>query len=306
MRSPSGDEEGFALPQAIWAVGALSLLAIMLVRETASRSSDVSLLAARMESEAAIEGAVRIGAAYFDRTTGDARFGRIACTLDRQKLLITLRPETARVDINASSSIFLGMLMEAVGLDSAKAETIAARIVDYRDADDTPEDEGAERPDYLRKFDLDYGPRNGPYETVDELAYVPGVDSDIMNRLLPHITVHARTSRIDREYADAVVLTALDRFDSSGAGNAIRTPVVRQPSVPSQQFRSAGGATRTALNLRIVARGAGGYTAARQIVLSERFRRFEPVRALEWRMVTVSEEEAAALNEPFGDCLGIG
>lgn len=85
---------------------------------------------------------------------------------------VSVADENAKININTASK---DMLMGLPGVDSA----IADAILDWRDTDDEPRAEGAER-DYYEALPDPYPCKNGPFDTVGELSLVKGMTVDIM------------------------------------------------------------------------------------------------------------------------------
>jgi hypothetical protein len=80
-----------------------------------------------------------------------------------------LIPVAGCVDVNNASAALLASLP---GCDAS----IAAAIVDWRDTDDAPGENGAERSDgAYTGATVAYAPRNAPFETLEELRMVRGV-----------------------------------------------------------------------------------------------------------------------------------
>ncbi len=83
--------------------------------------------------------------------------------------VFALTAEAGRLDVNHAPAEILAALP---GLDAG----IAAAIVDWRDADDTVGEGGAERGDgAYAGAKIPYAPRNAPFEALEELRLVRGV-----------------------------------------------------------------------------------------------------------------------------------
>ncbi|MCY2925820.1 MAG: type II secretion system protein GspK, partial [Planctomycetota bacterium] len=80
--------------------------------------------------------------------------------------------EASKVDLNSAGA---GMLSRLPGMTSE----LAAGAADWRDADDTTSDTGAEG-DYYRSLDDPYRAKNAPFETIEELLLVKGFTRDIL------------------------------------------------------------------------------------------------------------------------------
>lgn len=128
---------------------------------------------------------------------------------ERQKVVVRVLDETAKLDLNASDPQLLAALMQAVGVDQLQSERIAAAIADWRDPDDLlVSDLGAEDREY-ENAGLPYGAKDRPFETISELQQVLGMTAAVYRQLAPHITVFSGQARPDPGFASPLVLTAL-------------------------------------------------------------------------------------------------
>ena len=97
---------------------------------------------------------------------------------------VTVEREIDRLDLNTAAPELLFAIFGANGFEEERARSMAARILDWRDADDTPSEGGADG--------LPYGPRNGPFEAPEELRQVLGSEA-IDATLLNAFTVYTHT-----------------------------------------------------------------------------------------------------------------
>jgi general secretion pathway protein K len=87
--------------------------------------------------------------------------------------------------------------------------------VDWRTPGELVHPNGAKAPEY-RAAGRDYGPPDAPIQDVSELAGVLGMTPEILQRLLPHLSVYAPDAP-DPTLADAVVARALVDAGEPGA-----------------------------------------------------------------------------------------
>ena len=110
-----------------------------------------------------------------------------------------IEDESARLNLNTATS---DMLVALPGM----TEEIADAILDWRDADDEPRPLGAES-DYYLSLPSPYEAANGPFETIDELRLVKGVDAALFEGdgtetspgLRNLVTVRSGERNVDRE-----------------------------------------------------------------------------------------------------------
>jgi DNA uptake protein ComE-like DNA-binding protein len=122
-----------------------------------------------------------------------------------------LEDESARLNLNAlmvvdtiSQTDSRNLLMALPGM----TESIADAILDWIDSDDEPREFGAER-DYYASLSPPYAPKNGPFETIEELLRV----KDVTPEMLFGIDIN-RNGNIDpseqRESSTAMLQTGMD------------------------------------------------------------------------------------------------
>ncbi len=83
-----------------------------------------------------------------------------------------------KIPLNRANEALLRRVFGRLGLDESAQEAVADAILDWRDSDDLHRLHGAEA-DYYRKLPEPYEPKNGPFDSVDELLLVRGIDRDL-------------------------------------------------------------------------------------------------------------------------------
>ncbi len=146
---------------------------------------------------------------------------------------LRLHDETGKIDINfADQQLLMSLFQQAGGLDQQDAERLAAAVIDWRDADDLLTPGGAEGPEY-EALGLPYGPKDGPFDTVDELQQVAGMDYSLFKKLEPAITVYSSRPTPNPAFAPAEALAALPGMTSDLAQQFVEQRLqVTQPGVP--------------------------------------------------------------------------
>lgn len=162
---------------------------------------------ARYAAQAAIELAVArmLDPDLAARLVPDGRVYRFA--LGPAQVALTVSDETGRFDLNATDPAALAQLFQALGEPEERALALAAAIVDWRDPDDLLQVNGAEDPQYA-DAGLPYGAHDSPFETVEELQQVLGMDYDTFLKVQPYVTVYSGSAPRP-DMASAPVLQAL-------------------------------------------------------------------------------------------------
>jgi general secretion pathway protein K len=132
--------------------------------------------------------------------------------VDGSELTVTLYNEASRLDLNTATREQLVTLIELAqgeaGVDEAQRDALADAILDWRDADDLSQLNGAEDADY-EAAGLPYGARDEPFQSIDELQQVLGMTRTLYQRLSPDLSVDNEGGRVDEAFASAAVLAAL-------------------------------------------------------------------------------------------------
>ena len=135
---------------------------------------------------------------------------------DNAVVNITIVDEDGKVDLNAASADVLSGLFKAAGVDDDRATKLSAAVQDWRRPGDAALPNGAKRPQY-EAAGLDYGPRNGPFATVEEARMVLGMDAKLWTVIAPAITIWSGRERPNTEHAQPLALAAIPGLGAGGA-----------------------------------------------------------------------------------------
>ncbi len=139
--------------------------------------------------------------------------------------------EAGKVNLNQATDAVLRNLLGAIGLAGAERDAVADAILDWRDADDHHRLSGAEKEYYLA-LPEPYEPRNGNFESVEELLLVKGVTPELFygrtialpggeTRAMPGlrdlVTVYTDTAQINVNSAPREVLLAVPGMTEAAA-----------------------------------------------------------------------------------------
>ncbi len=187
------------LAYVIWGIGLLSYIAVSLLW-----SGNVSYQLARNVTEAAqLEATV-------EATINRAVLGLLDGRYDRRwrvdgvaqefsfggaKVRVAIQDELGRIDLNHADGALLAGLFQSVGLDSFSASRRVDKILDWRDSNGLKRLNGATAQDY-RAAGFAYGPRNGPFQSVDELKLVMDMTPELFRRVEPALTVYSGSNRL--------------------------------------------------------------------------------------------------------------
>ncbi|MGH7678342.1 MAG: general secretion pathway protein GspK [Gemmatimonadaceae bacterium] len=176
------NRRGFALPIVLWLVvvmGGMAAVAALTAREAVGAATNrVGLARARWLAE---------GCSHFIRgelaewMVRSADAASLWATIDSAALTtpaecdVQLKPAGMTPDVNNLNEAQLARTLSLVGLSEAAAGSLAAAIIDWRDADDVARPLGAESQWYFEsRMPL---ARNNPFAAPEELKLVKGADA---------------------------------------------------------------------------------------------------------------------------------
>lgn len=213
------EQKGFALVLVLWVLSLLTIMAgsfaLSMRREaaivTGGRSNAQAMAVA--ESGLAVAELMLMNPDQRQRWRTDGSIYQIDYALD--KVRIRLLSETGKVDLNSADQTLLQGLMAYAPVEDKLQAKLAGAILDWRDEDDLIHIEGAEKKEY-KDAGLSYQPRNKPFQSVEELQLVLGIDEQVFKWLENRVTVYSGQSTVDLTQAAKEVLQVLPGLDGKG------------------------------------------------------------------------------------------
>lgn len=216
-------QRGFALMLVIWVLVLLGVLASSFTRRIHVETETASWLADEVRLQAAAQAGV--SRAVLALSTNDPKLrwqtdGRwYTFNWQGTVLKLRLRNESAKIDLNyAPRSVIAGLLQQQ--FSNKPINELADALIDWRDRDNTPRDQGAEAREYLNAG-LRYVPANGPLSSIAELSQVMGFQGDAVEQLRPYITVYSRRPKVDASSAPAEVIAAIPGINQNIAAQFV-------------------------------------------------------------------------------------
>lgn len=212
-------QDGVVLIVALWTIILFSVIAAGLINLSQSeRRIARSIVKASEDRALADAGITKVIAALITRnpdtaflldgTPKQVEFGG-------RKIEVSVQDETGKVDLNFASETTLSNLFVVLGVERQRSISLAAAIADWRDEDDLRRLNGAERDDYV-SAGLLFLPRNGPFESVEELERVIGMNKETFEKARPYLTIFSRHAAINPQTASEVVLRAYELANTVG------------------------------------------------------------------------------------------
>jgi general secretion pathway protein K len=122
--------------------------------------------------------------------------------------------ERGKIDINMSNQQQLKNLLAYAGIEEQQQSELVDAILDWRDSNDLVRINGAESRQYDNEG-LQYQPRNKPFQTIDELQMVLGMNEEIFTQIEPLITIYSKQKTVDKNSASQAVLMVISNDDDS-------------------------------------------------------------------------------------------
>jgi general secretion pathway protein K len=188
-------------------------------------------------------------------------------------LRLTVQDEAGKIDLNMVQPDLLLRLLISTGVDPIAAQTLADRILDWREAGIGKRLNGAKAPEY-RAAGYAYGPRDGPFETVEELKLVMGMTPHLFDALAPALTVYSQTPWVDPSFAPPEVLRALPGMDEGAVAGLLQARVAAGSM--------AGVRLGHAFTITAAADGPGELRVRRSAVIRLTGRQNAPIWVYRW------------------------
>lgn len=288
----SSRQRGVALILVLWACALLAIVlggfAVLARTEGMQARYQFAQVQARYAAEAGLARAV---AALHDpdsdrRWRGDGQ--PYTFKFDGATVKVRITDEDGKVDLNTATPRILERLLRRLGVDEARAHGLAEAIADWRDNDTMTRPGGAEAERY-HQAGYAYGPRNGPFASIQELQMVLGMTPPLYAKLKPLVTIWSGRNVPNPAHAPAAVLAALPGMNKDTAGSYVEKRRHADladglPTLPNGMAVAAGGGGITH-SVVSAATLANGTRAVLHATIRQRGNRPDgaPYAVLQWR-----------------------
>jgi len=209
LRRRSNGCEGAALISVLCLLSLLTVLAMGALNATRRHAQLAQTSFLQIQQRELADSALRLAILEFtapERGASAPAVGQRTYQLFGNSITVDVHLEAGRIDLNFASELLLVAAFAGNAVEEREARALAARIVDWRDADDSAGTRGAERSDYRRANRV--GPRNGPFENVSELLLVLDAER-LPESLLEMFTVYSHLAEVRERAATPEVMNAL-------------------------------------------------------------------------------------------------
>ena len=273
-KNGSDGEQGFTFLVVIWALSILIVLSLVFGATVSAHLKTTRNAVDNARAEAFADGGVELAvldlSAWRTDMAREPRFPRngrpVRCSLgDGDWLSLAVEDEVGKVDLNMADERLVGAALIAAGVAADEAGGLAQRILDYRDDDNDRRPNGAERAEY-RDRDRS-GPKNQPFDTIEEVEQVLGIPAGLVEALRPYATIYSGQQAIDGNFAHRRLLAALSNPRTGDLAREEAPSMLDEMSQSSGPVNVAIGAGGRAFRVVAQARTAQGAVFVREAVV---------------------------------------
>ncbi len=211
-------QNGIALVLVLWMLSLLIILATgysrMMRTETLLTANQVNSAKAYALAEAGISLAISELFKTTDeqplKTDGTLYPGKY----NQHTINYSVRAESGKIDINTASSELLYGLLLTSDVPEENLLPLVHAILDWRDKDNLVRTFGAEDSDYSNNG-LEYGAKDGAFNSIDELMLVRGMTPELFRILKPSITIYSHQGGVYLHAASHEVLSAIPNLSEN-------------------------------------------------------------------------------------------
>ena len=306
MRTKLSSDHGFALIVVIWTAAILAFLMLSFSRTAQNyvrtTANDLELARAEALADTGISLAIidlfarrqdSVGTAQFD-TDGSPS----ACIVNADDFVILrVQDNGGRINLNLATEGLLRALFLGLGYELDAADRFTDTLLDYRDRDDNRRPSGAEEKEY-RAAGRRFGPKNAPFDNLEELQQVLGFNSDLIAAMSPHVTINSTSAGLDPKFTRQDLVEIVSR----GSARSPQLPSLSQASRLPADFAIASD--QQSFSLHSEARLASGAVYVREAIIEFTSNRANTYRIKKWRRGnrTVEADGIALERLPRAPC----
>ena len=209
-------QRGIALVIVLWIITLMAIMAASFTYTMRAETAMTTFAMERAQARALADAGIAYAATKLllapdpenpwptEGSPRDWRYGAGVVTL-------SVVDSSGKIDINHADRNLLAGLFSAHGFEEGELDALLDAIEDWRDPDDLKRLSGAEEDEYL-SAGRPVGPKNAPFESIEELQQVLGVTPVLYEQIVDLITV-AGHKGINPEVAPAEVLNIVPDID---------------------------------------------------------------------------------------------
>lgn len=303
-------QQGVALVLVLWVLVMLTIMSASFSLSMRRESELIRNAKDRAEATAIAEAGVNYAMFMLEQPNLEKRWrgdGTVyEVEFDGARVRVQLYEEVGKFDINHASGTDLLKLIEGLDISYEDAAKLVDVILDWRDGDIFKRPNGAEENEY-RDAGLEYGPRNKPFQTIEEMQLLLGLSQKMYEKLEPLVTVYSGQSSIDPTKASEQTLKALPGVNEQVLETylADRTEMALN-GLPPPPFPVAvegqivGGDSGNVYSVKAEVEMNNGGRAAVAAVIQRGGRNGNPFGYLEWKRSFPGEESLFESTDVVG------
>jgi general secretion pathway protein K len=215
---------GFALITVLWATMILAAVAAGIIAAGRTESRVTRTHLEMVQLDAVADAAINITILHLFDPSPPARPPVDATPFTVEfaghHVVVTVQDESGKIDLNLANGELLRRLLIVAGIDTQAAQPLVDKILDWREPGIGRRLNGAKAKEYDDAGIL-YGPRNAPFQSVEELQLVMGMTPMLYERIAPSLTVYSQTPWVDPAFAPRDVLAALAAMRGTSVATAV-------------------------------------------------------------------------------------
>lgn len=267
------EQRGMALVVVLWLVVLLSIMATGHSRnvrtDTTLAARQVQAAKARALAEAGINHVILEMLATESTRYLPTDGSLFTVRIGNDDVTMAIRDASGFIDLNAADASLLDAALQACNMDETARREVVDAILDWRDGDNLSHLNGVEDDDYVAAG-VAWSSRDGAFEAIDELKYLPGVSQARYDCLAPFVTVYSGRGGLSLEHAPPALVTALTGEE--------------MPPVASDNSNGNSGVPGNGTyHVYASAAGSSGAVAAIEAVVEIGRATRSPFRIVDWR-----------------------
>ena len=125
---------------------------------------------------------------------GSSNNVKYAIAMNNNRVEIEIRPENMKTSLNEADARKLRATFIGAGINPDIAETLADRVIDWRDPDHSAQPNGMEDNGYFSNG-KNYGAKDKSFEDLVELLLIADIDAALFRRLSEYFTIYGKGAR---------------------------------------------------------------------------------------------------------------
>ena len=241
---------GLALVLVLWVLSLLTIMAGSFALSMRREASIVAGIKNNAQAMAVAESGIAMAEMMLLNTDQNKRWRADGSIYEIRsadaKVRVRLLSETGKIDINKADQTLLQGLMASAPVDEEQQTRLVSAILDWRDKDDLVHIDGAEKKEY-KDAELSYQPRNKPFQTIEELQLVLGMNASVFLWIEPLITVYSGQQQVTAQLATKEVLQVIPGLDSEMVDSYLTARLESAiNNLPAPPFPSSSGQNNAA------------------------------------------------------------